>query len=47
LGVAGPDPAAPDGDRDWPEVWGRWVGRLLGALFLILLIVNLLTGWFF
>ncbi|MBX9739387.1 MAG: hypothetical protein K2X62_04920 [Beijerinckiaceae bacterium] len=36
---------APAEDR--VEVWGRRIGRLLGLAFLILLLVNLATGWFF
>lgn len=29
------------------EVWGRRIGRSLGALFLALLVVNFFTRWFF
>ena len=36
--VSGTDPA---------EKWGRIVGRSLGFVFLIVLVVNLFTGWFF
>ena len=32
---------------DWAEVWGRRIGRGLGAVFFLLLVVNLFTGWFF
>ena len=33
--------------NDWAEVWGRRIGRALGAVFFIVLVVNLFTGWFF
>jgi hypothetical protein len=42
-----PDPAAPEHERDWADIWGKRVGQGLGAVFLLVLIVNLLTGWFF
>lgn len=29
------------------EVWGRRIGRALGGLFLVILIVNFFTRWFF
>ncbi len=29
------------------ERWGRRIGRLLGALFFVVLILNLFTHWFF
>lgn len=43
---------ARDADRDgvandWAEVWGRRIGRALGAVFFVVLLVNLFTGWFF
>lgn len=34
-------------NSDPVEKWGRIVGRTLGFGFLIVLIVNLFTGWFF
>ncbi len=33
--------------EDAIEIWGRRIGRALGLLCLILLAVNLVTGWFF
>ncbi|MDB5509172.1 MAG: hypothetical protein JWL93_1641 [Hyphomicrobiales bacterium] len=36
---------APAEDR--VEVWGRRLGRALGLVFLVVLVVNLATGWFF
>jgi hypothetical protein len=44
--------AARDADRDGAgddriEVWGHRIGRALGAVFFVVLIVNLFTGWFF
>jgi hypothetical protein len=46
---AGRDEDAGKGDasRDAVEVWGRRVGRALGALFLVVLLINLFTRWFF
>ena len=32
---------------DGVERWARFTGRALGYVFVALLIVNLLTGWFF
>jgi hypothetical protein len=29
------------------EIWGRRVGRTLGVCFLAILVINLLTHWFF
>jgi hypothetical protein len=29
------------------ERWGRRIGRLLGGVFFVILIVNLFTRWFF
>jgi hypothetical protein len=40
---AGLEDPAPDAI----ERWGRRVGRLLGALFFGILILNLFTHWFF
>ncbi len=34
-------------DNDPAEKWGRIVGRTLGFAFLIILAINLFTGWFF
>ncbi len=40
--------AGDDVSRSDPaEKWGRIIGRSLGFVFLIVLIVNLFTGWFF
>lgn len=36
---------APAEDRI--EVWARRIGRSLGAIAAILLVLNLFTGWFF
>lgn len=44
---AGRDAQAEGLGGDWAEVWGRRIGRGLGALFFLLLVVNLFTGWFF
>ncbi|MBK9081083.1 MAG: hypothetical protein IPL88_02875 [Rhizobiales bacterium] len=33
--------------RDWAEVWGRRIGRALAAVFFVVLLLNLFTGWFF
>lgn len=33
--------------EDGVEVWGRRVGRALGLVFLVVLVINLATGWFF
>lgn len=33
--------------EDRIEVWGRRIGRGLGAVFFLVLIVNLFTRWFF
>ena len=33
--------------QDSIELWGRRIGRVLGAVFLLVLAVNLVTGWFF
>jgi hypothetical protein len=33
--------------QDAIERWGRRIGRLLGALFFVILILNLFTHWFF
>lgn len=29
------------------EIWGRRIGRALGGLFLLFLVINLFTRWFF
>jgi len=44
---AGRDAQAEGVGEDWAEVWGRRIGRGLGAVFFLLLVVNLFTGWFF
>lgn len=41
----GPPPGGESGDP--AEMWGRRVGRALGYGLLVVLIVNLFTGWFF
>ncbi len=33
--------------QDAAEIWGRRIGRILGLGFLILLVINLFTHWFF
>jgi hypothetical protein len=43
--------AAESAGRDEPpadaiERWGRRIGRLLGALFFLILVLNLFTHWF-
>ena len=41
-------PIAADADRADPiEVWGRRVGRGLGFVAVVLLVINLFTHWFF
>ena len=40
-------PLAGEPSGDAAEIWGRRVGRVLGYALLLLLIVNLFTGWFF
>jgi hypothetical protein len=37
--------AAREAPSDGVELWGRRIGRALGAVFFVLLIVNLFTGW--
>jgi len=32
---------------DAVEIWARRIGRTLGFLFLVMLALNLATGWFF
>lgn len=34
-------------ESDPVEVWAKRLGRILGYALLVLLIVNLFTGWFF
>jgi hypothetical protein len=34
-------------ESDPVEVWAKRIGRLLGMAFLVVLVVNLFTGWFF
>ena len=34
-------------EGDPVEVWAKRVGRILGYALLVVLIVNLFTGWFF
>ena len=34
-------------EADGVEIWAKRIGRTLGFVFLILLAVNLFTGWFF
>ncbi len=47
LGV-GPQMRADDhGSADAVEIWAKRIGRALGLVFLVLLAVNLFTGWFF
>jgi hypothetical protein len=33
--------------QDAVEIWAKRVGRALGVIFVILLAINLFTGWFF
>ena len=47
LGV-GPQMRGDDASaEDALELWAKRIGRALGFVFLILLAVNLFTGWFF
>jgi hypothetical protein len=32
---------------DAVEIWAKRVGRALGVIFVIILAINLFTGWFF
>ena len=32
---------------DSVEIWARRIGRALGLVFLVVLAINLFTGWFF
>ncbi len=34
-------------ETDRVEVWAKRVGRILGYILLVILTVNLFTGWFF
>ena len=42
AGVPGTEEPAP---QDWPEVWGRRIGRGLGYLFALYLLWHLLTTY--
>jgi hypothetical protein len=44
---AGRDARGEGVQNDAIEVWGRRIGRGLGAIFFVVLIVNLFTRWFF
>ncbi len=33
--------------EDRIEIWGKRVGRALGTVFVIILVLNLFTHWFF
>ncbi|MDB5544048.1 MAG: hypothetical protein JWO64_1197 [Hyphomicrobiales bacterium] len=35
------------GAPDAVEIWAKRVGRALGVIFVVLLAINLFTGWFF
>lgn len=35
------------GENQWAELWGTRIGRILGAVFLIVLIVHLLQSYVF
>ena len=35
------------GDNQWAELWGTRIGRILGAIFVIVLIVHLLRSYVF
>lgn len=40
--------AGRDGESaDRTEIWAKRIGRALAAVFFVVLIVNLATGWFF
>lgn len=40
--------SAGDADRnDRASLWATRIGRALGLVFFILLVINLFTGWFF
>jgi hypothetical protein len=32
---------------DAVEIWAKRIGRALGLVFLVVLAINLFTGWFF
>src|SRR6476469_2308400 len=32
---------------DAVEIWAKRVGRALGVIFVVILVINLFTGWFF
>ncbi len=32
---------------DAVEIWAKRVGRALGLIFVVVLVINLFTGWFF
>jgi hypothetical protein len=34
-------------EPDAVEIWAKRVGRALGVIFVIILAINLFTGWFF
>jgi hypothetical protein len=37
-----------EGDApDAVEIWAKRLGRALGLIFLVVLVINLFTGWFF
>jgi hypothetical protein len=39
-----------DDEREAPdavEIWAKRIGRVLGLIFLVFLVINLFTGWFF
>jgi hypothetical protein len=45
---AGPHMREDDGEpQDAVELWAKRIGRALGFVFLVLLAINLFTGWFF
>ncbi len=39
--------ASDAGNEDKTTLWATRIGRALGLVFFILLVINLFTGWFF
>ena len=46
--LGGMNMRADDGEApDAVEIWAKRIGRALGLVFLVVLAINLFTGWFF